>query len=144
LDKVKPEVAVISCGEGNKYGHPHEETLKALSDRNVQIYRTDLSGHIILTTDGKTYKVNKGAYEYNSSAATSAVVTPVTLPPPSVQQPATTTGKFVGSKNSDKYHYPDCSYAKKIKPENLVEFSSVQEAMERSYVPCKVCKPPSN
>jgi methylphosphotriester-DNA--protein-cysteine methyltransferase len=51
--------------------------------------------------------------------------------------------KFVGSKNSDKYHFPDCKWAKKISPKNLVTFKTAQEAVKAGYVPCKVCKPPT-
>lgn len=54
LDVIKPEYAVISCGEGNRYGHPHIETLKKLNDRNISIYRTDEQGSIVATTDGET------------------------------------------------------------------------------------------
>lgn len=50
--------------------------------------------------------------------------------------------KYVGSKKSNKYHYPSCRWAKKIKPYNLVTFGSAKEAQETGYVPCKVCKPP--
>lgn len=50
--------------------------------------------------------------------------------------------KFVGSKKSDKYHYPSCVWAKKIKPENLRTFRTAREAQAAGYVPCKVCKPP--
>ncbi len=51
--------------------------------------------------------------------------------------------KFVGSKKSDKYHYLDCEWAKKIHLGNVIYFDSVQEARKAGYVPCKVCKPPS-
>ena len=50
--------------------------------------------------------------------------------------------KYVGSKKSNKYHNPDCRWAKKIKPSNLVTFTSAEEARSAGYVPCKVCKPP--
>ncbi len=50
--------------------------------------------------------------------------------------------KYVGSKKSDKYHYPTCEWAQKIKPENLVTFKSAEEAIKAWYVPCKVCRPP--
>jgi len=50
--------------------------------------------------------------------------------------------KYVGSKKSDKYHYPSCKWAQKIKPANLVTFKSAQEAFKAGYVPCKVCRPP--
>jgi len=53
LDAVDPEIAVISCGKGNSYGHPHKEILKRLSDKDIKILRTDMSGNILLFTDGK-------------------------------------------------------------------------------------------
>lgn len=50
--------------------------------------------------------------------------------------------KFVGSAKSNKYHYPDCQWAKKIKPENEVWFRDSEDARARGYVPCGVCHPP--
>lgn len=49
--------------------------------------------------------------------------------------------KYVGSKNSNKYHFPDCKWAKKISPKNLITFMTAGEAVKAGYVPCKVCKP---
>lgn len=49
---------------------------------------------------------------------------------------------FVGSIKSDKYHYPSCKWAEKIKPENEMWFSSSQDARNQGYVACKVCNPP--
>jgi hypothetical protein len=49
--------------------------------------------------------------------------------------------RYVGSTTSNKYHRPDCSYAKKIKDENKIFFSDVEEAEEAGYLPCKVCNP---
>ncbi len=46
---------------------------------------------------------------------------------------------FVASKNSNKYHLPTCQWANKIKPENRICFSSVQEAQNRGYQPAKCC-----
>lgn len=57
LDAVSPEIALISCGKGNTYGHPYAGTLKALTDFGAQIYRTDEQGNIVLTSDGKTVSV---------------------------------------------------------------------------------------
>lgn len=55
LDKVNPEVAVISVGKSNSYGHPHEEILKTLSERDIKILRTDKMGDILIATDGKSW-----------------------------------------------------------------------------------------
>ena len=49
---------------------------------------------------------------------------------------------FVGSIKSNKYHYPSCQWAKKIKPENEIWFASSADARAHGYVPCGVCNPP--
>lgn len=56
--------------------------------------------------------------------------------------PPEPTGKYVGSINSDVYHYPTCTYAQRIYPENLIWFSSPADAKAQGYRPCKVCHPP--
>ncbi|MBR5236376.1 MAG: MBL fold metallo-hydrolase [Clostridia bacterium] len=54
LKAVSPEVAIISAGIDNDYGHPHRETLESLNKLGVnKILRTDESGTIIISTDGK-------------------------------------------------------------------------------------------
>ena len=67
LDAVSPQIAVISVGKNNRYGHPHEETLKLLSDPpaggDIKILRTDLpsqadeEGDIKIVTNGKKWWV---------------------------------------------------------------------------------------
>jgi micrococcal nuclease len=49
--------------------------------------------------------------------------------------------KFVGSTKSNKYHYPECRWAKKISPENEIWFSGFADAKIKGYVPCGVCHP---
>ena len=49
---------------------------------------------------------------------------------------------YVGSKRSNKYHYPDCRWARKIKTKNKIIFNTVEETRSKGYIPCKVCKPP--
>jgi competence protein ComEC len=56
LEAVSPECAVITCGAGNSYGHPHRETVQALSSRNITTYRTDLQGTVRCFSDGKTLR----------------------------------------------------------------------------------------
>jgi competence protein ComEC len=53
LKRVQPEVAIISDGEWNRYGHPSQAVLDRLKDTNAKIYRTDLQGEITITTTGK-------------------------------------------------------------------------------------------
>ena len=57
LAKVSPEIAVISCGEGNEYGHPHKEITDRLEAADIPIYRTDVMGTIVIKTNGTTYEI---------------------------------------------------------------------------------------
>ena len=65
LKAVSPAFAVISCGEGNSYGHPHKETLEKLEAAGIQVLRTDLLGDITAQwgEDGVTW-----AYSGNNAA----------------------------------------------------------------------------
>lgn len=49
LKEVSPDIAVISCGKDNRYGHPHPEVLERLE--NIKILRTDLDGDIKFVCD---------------------------------------------------------------------------------------------
>jgi competence protein ComEC len=55
IDVIKPEIAVISAGVNNSYGHPRKETLDILSDFRIRTIRTDLDGTIELVSNGKAY-----------------------------------------------------------------------------------------
>jgi competence protein ComEC len=57
LDAVQSEVAIYSAGEDNQYGHPHEEVLERLAERDIEVYGTATHGTITVTTDGTTYEV---------------------------------------------------------------------------------------
>jgi len=132
LSRVKPQVAVISVGTGNTYGHPAAVTLTKLQTAGATIYRTDLNGNIVVTTDGNTYTI---------STDKNMPVTAATIVSPAPTQPAQSIGVYVGSIKSDKYHYPSCTYAMKILSENEIWFASEAEALAAGYVPCGVCKP---
>ncbi len=52
LDAVTPVHAVISCGEGNSYGHPKQEIITRYDAMKLEIHRTDLEGSIVFTSTG--------------------------------------------------------------------------------------------
>lgn len=52
LDVVKPEVAIISCGVDNDYGHPHPEIIERFKARGVKIFRTDLDHDVLIRSTG--------------------------------------------------------------------------------------------
>ena len=73
---------------------------------------------------------------------TSETTTETTATETTVTETTQSSGPFVGSKNSDVYHYPDCSSAKQIKEANKIWFNSVEEAKAAGYRPCKKCNSP--
>jgi len=57
LDAVNPRVVVISVGEGNRYGHPHNAVMSRLRTAGAEIYRTDLHGNIAVVSDGMSLRI---------------------------------------------------------------------------------------
>ena len=46
-------MAVISVGEGNDYGHPHDEVVERLKRHNIKVFRTDYDGTVVIGSDGE-------------------------------------------------------------------------------------------
>lgn len=84
LAVTMPEVAIYMAGEGNTYGHPHQETIQALSAIGAKIYGTDVHGNIIITTDGKTYslQLQKQAPSVTMASTPASTPTPTLTPTP--------------------------------------------------------------
>lgn len=54
LARLRPDVAIVSAGEGNPFGHPAPATLRRLDAAGADVWRTDLNGEITADTDGRT------------------------------------------------------------------------------------------
>ena len=158
FETVNPTYAVISCGEGNSYGHPHAETLNTLMTNSVNVYRTDEDGTIIATSDGKNITFNVPASEtwkageptggstssqtktQMQSQSTSTIKEAeqeITNPEP---QSSETT--YVLNKNTKKFHTPSCSSVNTIKDKYREDTTkSRDELIGMGYIPCKKCNP---
>ena len=126
LNVVLPEMGVISCGTGNKYGHPHEETLSILRDAKVDVYRTDLQGTITIGSDGQNFTVGTEHFVPDSQ-----------LNPTDPSSSSTAQQAYIGNVNSKKFHLPTCANLPAEK--NQVLFSSYDEAIAAGYTPCASC-----
>ena len=130
LREVMPDYAVISVGEGNKYGHPTEDVLSRLRDVGAAVYRTDELGTIICRSDGR--------YIEFSNSSESAM--PVAEPNRTDEQPAVEAeDAYIGNINSKKFHRPDCSSLPE--EQNAVYFASREDALSQGYEPCGRCHP---
>jgi beta-lactamase superfamily II metal-dependent hydrolase len=144
LSRVKPTSSIIEVGAANAYGHPTQKTLSALQSTGSKVYRTDTNGNIVVTTDEQTYSVSTGKQSWSTAGtAPKSTASSVAWPVSPVAAVSTTSQEaFVGSVKSNKYHYPSCQWAEKIKPSNEIWFTGSADARAHGYVPCGVCHPP--
>ena len=57
LEHWRPQIAIISAGRGNTFGHPAAEVLQRLAAIGATVYRTDLEGQVTIETDGADVRV---------------------------------------------------------------------------------------
>lgn len=144
LKKVSPSSAVISCGKGNSYGHPHSETLQKLADMGTAVYRTDELGTIVSVSDGKTinFDTNNTASvsggSQNTEASNNAAANNTASNTPSSEKTGIT---YVLNTNSKKIHLPECSSVNQISDKNKGYTDNYDEAIKEGYTPCKICNP---
>ncbi|NCB91303.1 MAG: MBL fold metallo-hydrolase [Clostridia bacterium] len=149
LQETVPEYAVISCGEGNKYGHPAADTMEKLESMEIEVLRTDMQGTIVASTDGKTLEWNKdpcndytpgdkddtGTQSSSSASKKSAAesVSEQNIP----EEEAQAQGNMVWkSETGSKYHNkPDCG---NMNPDKATQIT-VEEAESQGLEACKKC-----
>ncbi|MCL5772527.1 MAG: hypothetical protein M1479_09705 [Actinobacteria bacterium] len=142
---------IISCSNSGVAKTFIDTEIKETKNKNDTTTLTTIADTITSSIIETTTKLEESTTTTKNEATTTtkqaATITeePTTTIQATTTETTTTTNNsisFVGSKNSDVYHYSDCVYAKKIKPENLITFSSVEEAKNAGYRPCKKCNPP--
>lgn len=156
---VMPDYAVISCGKGNSYGHPHEEVLSRLYNADVSLFRTDLQGDITCTSNGSSVSFsvsrnwNANVYGDVGNNSTQPEPTepeptepeptePEQTDPPATQPPASSSCDYILNTNSMKFHDPDCQWADKISDRNRQEYTGDrQDLIDMGYSPCGSCHP---
>lgn len=131
LEAVNPAYAVISCGEGNSYGHPHAETLNNLRSRGIKVFRTDEQGSIVATSDGRQITFNCASSESWQAGEETGVATQTQ-----------STVNYILNTNTYKFHNPDCPSVEDIAEKNKQESGlSRDEIIALGYAPCKRCNP---
>lgn len=149
FDKVSPNLALISCGKDNDYGHPHRETIAKFNENNITIFRTDEYGSItvninngkadVITNDGSQIGLDFYAESANNSSIDNQTNDSNNLD--TVENTSQSEATYVGNKNSQVFHLADCSSAEKMAEKNKVYFNSRDDAVKEGYTPCKSCNP---
>lgn len=137
LKEVLPQYAVISVGKNNSYGHPTEDVLSRLRDADVTVFRTDIQGDIICTSDGESLSFT---VEKNADADTLEGLKETEEDKKETK--ASGGASYVLNTNTKKFHKPSCSSVKTIKDKNREDYAGTrQEIIDMGYVPCKKCNP---
>ena len=108
---MTPQEAVISVGAGNTYRHPAQETLDRLDAHGTTVYRTDLQGTVVLTSDCRTYSISASGAPSPAPppAATAAPHGTATAVPTSTLPPPTPTEAGGINCSVDQYNCSDFS-----------------------------------
>lgn len=145
LDAVSPLYAVISCGEGNAYGHPHAETMNRLRSMGVQVFRTDEQGTVVVNSDGEQLVWNCAPSETWKAGEPGRAPEAVPETEAQVAEEGTDTAEsaaYICNRNTKKFHYPDCDSVRQMKEENKLPMDCTREDLiGQGYEPCGRCKP---
>lgn len=161
LDAVSPAYAVISCGEGNSYGHPHGEVLNRFRAMGVSVYRTDEQGSIVADSNGRgiawncspseTWQAGEPTGSSAGSGTAAGQDTQDNAIPADPSESAETsadsadpsgTPAYICNLNSHIFHYPDCRSVKLMSESNKLPSNQTrEEVIGQEYRPCKNCHP---
>ena len=130
LAATSPRYGIISVGANNTYGHPSEDVLAKLEEEQVEVYRTDIHGTIVVTSDGEKIEIKT---EKNAYVKADPVEDPVTKAMEADKQ------QYIGNKNSKIFHELDCGRLPDEK--NRVYINGYNDAISQSFRPCENCKP---
>nr|WP_307991859.1 ComEC/Rec2 family competence protein [uncultured Niameybacter sp.] len=120
LKKVNPEYAVILVGNGNKYGHPHLETVRKLEKADIEVHRSDECGDIVfistgegLTTDCPVGSYKRGSKDTNTNTNTSSnsntTSTKQSTASPNIKNDSVTQLVYWTPKGKSYHSTKDCS-----------------------------------
>ena len=145
LERVSPSYAVISCGLGNSYGHPHTETIEKLG--GIPVFRTDEMGTIVATSDGSEISFRTlGKSDTGNAAQPEAPQETDTMASPGYDEGSVSEGLdisdgYILNTNSKKIHLPDCSAVDNMSDSNKAYTDDYDQAISEGYTPCKICNP---
>lgn len=132
LRAVAPTYGVISVGTDNQYDHPNDDVLSRLRDADVTLYRTDLQGDIICTSNGSTLT-------FTTQKRAEQPINPTEPDKSGSGDASVTEYPYIGNLNTHKFHTATCSYLPA--EENRIYFTTREEAIEYDYTACGSCKP---
>lgn len=158
LKAVQPKTVVISCGEGNSYGHPRAAVMNELRQMRIEVYRTDEQGTIVAYCDGEGITWNcspseswkagepvrssQGQQKQEDTQGNSVGQQKQEDMQGSGSVQQGIQGQYVINENTGKFHEPSCGSVEQMAEKNrMYTDKSREELIEEGYEPCKRCNP---
>lgn len=138
---VNPSWAVISCGEGNSYGHPRQDTVELIQESQVSLFRTDRQGTITAVSQGQGITFDQDpCNDYTPGDRTEEKEDTLEETRTALSNSTREDCDYILNIHTKKIHLPDCSSVKSMDEDNMAFYKGDEDSLlSQGYTPCGNC-----
>ena len=138
---VNPSWAVISCGEGNSYGHPRQDTVELIQESQVSLFRTDRQGTITAVSQGQGITFDQDpCNDYTPGDRTEEKEDTLEETRTALSNSNREDCDYILNIHTKKIHLPDCSSVKSMDEDNMAFYKGDEDSLlSQGYTPCGNC-----
>ncbi len=138
---VNPSWAVISCGEGNSYGHPRQDTVELIQESQVSLFRTDRQGTITAVSQGQGITFDQDpCNDYTPGDRTQEKEDTLEETRTALSNSTREDCDYILNIHTKKIHLPDCSSVKAMDEDNMAFYKGDEDSLlSQGYTPCGNC-----
>lgn len=138
---VNPSWAVISCGEGNSYGHPRQDTVELIQESQVSLFRTDRQGTITAVSQGQGITFDQDpCNDYTPGDRTQEKEDTLEETRTALSNSTREDCDYILNIHTKKIHLPDCSSVKAMDEDNMAFYKGDEDSLlSQGYTPCENC-----
>ena len=138
---VNPSWAVISCGEGNSYGHPRQDTVELIQEFQVPLFRTDRQGAITAVSQGQGITFDQEpCNDYTPGDRTQEKEDTLEETRTALSNSTREDCDYILNIHTKKIHLPDCSSVKSMDEDNMAFYKGDEDSLlSQGYTPCGNC-----
>lgn len=138
---VNPSWAVISCGAGNSYGHPRQDTVELIQEFQVPLFRTDKQRTITAVSHGQGITFDQEpCNDYTPGDSTQGEEDTLEDTRTALSNSTREDCDYILNIHTKKIHLPDCSSVKTMDEDNMAFYKGDEDALlSRGYTPCGNC-----
>ena len=138
---VNPSWAVISCGEGNSYGHPRQDTVELIQESQVPLFRTDRQGTITAVSQGQGITFDQDpCNDYTPGDRTQDKEDTLEETRTALSNSNREDCDYILNIHTKKIHLPDCSSVKSMDEDNMAFYKGDEDSLlSQGYTPCGNC-----